>query len=340
MLSERDGAIVEMMDDLAQDDAGLRRSLADIRRINTILGWRRYAVGAVARRVRASGVRSFSLLDLASGSADIPLAIADWAKHAGVAARIVVSDIHPVMLAVAREQTRNTPTVTVEECDALNPHYPDGSFDIALCTLAVHHFAPEDAVRILRAMGVRSFSLLDLASGSADIPLAIADWAKRAGVTARIVVSDIHPVMLAVAREQTRNVPNVTVETCDALDPHYADGSFDIALCTLALHHFSPEDATQILRSMARVGRRVLVFDLARARLAYIGALAMTRVLRMDPITRFDAPASVRRAYTVAELRALANQAGLHGAQVAMRFPFRLSLDAPGIVRNGETANG
>ena len=233
MLTHRDGAISEMMDDLAQDDAGLRRSLADIRRINTLLGWRRYAVRAVARRIRARNLRAFSLLDLASGSADIPLAIAAWARHTGHSARIVVSDIHPVMLAVAREQTRETPEITVEACDALAPHYPDGSFDIALCTLALHHFSPEDAVRILRGM--------------------------------------------------------------------------------------------------ARVGRRVLVFDLARARLAYFGALAMTRGLWMDPITRFDAPASVRRAYTAAELRDLADQAGLRDAQVAMRFPFRLNLDAPGM---------
>src|SRR5574338_686502 len=108
----------------------------------------------------------------------------------------------------------------------------------------------------------------------ADIRLAIAAWARHTGRSARIVVSDIHPVMLAVAREQTRETPEITVETCDALAPHYPDGSFDIALCTLALHHFSPEDAVRILRGMARVGRRVLVFDLARARLAYFGALA------------------------------------------------------------------
>ncbi|HEU5348422.1 MAG TPA: methyltransferase domain-containing protein [Ktedonobacterales bacterium] len=242
MLTQRNATISEMMDNLAQDDAALRRSLADIRRINTILGWRRYAVSAVAWRVRESGARSFSLLDLASGSADIPLAIADWAR--------------------------------------------------------------------------------------------------RAGIAAHIVVSDIHPVMLAVAREQTRNHPNVTVERCDALAPHYDDGSFDIALCTLALHHFAPEDATHILRAMARVGKRVLVFDLARARLAYLGALAMTRGLRMDPITRFDAPASVRRAYTVAELRALAHQAGLRDAHISMRFPFRLALDAPGVSSGRDNANG
>ena len=73
-----------MMDDLAQDDAGLRRSLADIRRINTILGWRRYAVRVVARQVRARGLRSFSLLDLASGSTsahqNTSISRCDWLK--------------------------------------------------------------------------------------------------------------------------------------------------------------------------------------------------------------------------------------------------------------------
>lgn len=236
MLTQRDAGVSEMMDDLAQDDAALRRSLADIRRINTILGWRHYAVNTVAREVAQQ----------------------------------------------------------------------------------------------VRANGTRSFSLLDLASGSADIPIGIAQWAARAGIAAHIVVSDIHPVMLAVAREQTRDVPGVSVEACDALAPHYAAGSFDIALCTLALHHFAPEDAARILHSMAQVGKRVLVFDLARARLAHLGALAMTRLLRMDPVTRFDAPTSVRRAYTVAELRAMANQAGLRDAHIAMRFPFRLALNAPG----------
>ena len=67
---------------------------------------------------------------------------------------------------------------------------------------------------------------------------------------------------------------------------------------------------------MARVGKRVLVFDLARARLAYLGALVLTRLLPMDPMTRHDAPASVRRAYTAPELRELAERAGLRGASV------------------------
>jgi hypothetical protein len=39
-------------------------------------------------------------------------------------------------------------------------------------------------------------------------------------------------------------------------------------------------------------------------------------------------------------LRALADQAGLRGAHVSMRFPFRLALDAPGAPTGGDAANG
>jgi ubiquinone/menaquinone biosynthesis C-methylase UbiE len=182
----------------------------------------------------------------------------------------------------------------------------------------------------VRAARLRTFSLLDVASGSADMPLAVARRAARADIPARIVATDINPQIVAVARRQVAGVPTVTVETADALALPYPPASFDVALCTLALHHFAPEDAVTLLRELARVGRRVLVFDVARSRLAYLGCLALTRALPMDAMTRHDAPASVRRAYTAAELRGLAVAAGLREARVRERVPFRLALEASG----------
>src|SRR5262245_64453873 len=82
----RDAAITEWLDAETMDDAALRRNLGDIRRINWLLGWTAFTVHGVARQVeemaKISGRREFSLLDVASGSADIPLAIARWAERA------------------------------------------------------------------------------------------------------------------------------------------------------------------------------------------------------------------------------------------------------------------
>jgi 2-polyprenyl-3-methyl-5-hydroxy-6-metoxy-1,4-benzoquinol methylase len=186
------------------------------------------------------------------------------------------------------------------------------------------------AEAIAKYTGKREFSLLDVASGSADIPLAIARWAERSGYQARIVATDISPQIVAVAREQAANSATVTVEGQDALNLPYAPGSFDIGLCTLAVHHFEPERAVELLAGMARVSKHVLVFDVARARLAYIGSLLLTRLLPMDAMTRHDAPASVRRAYTASELRDLGTKADLQNLIVRVGIPWRLALSASG----------
>jgi len=235
----RDAELRELLDAETLDEAELRRNLADIRRINWLLGWTAFTVGAVARHARA----------LAHQTAD--------------------------------ERT--------------------------------------------------AFSLLDVASGSADIPLAIARWAGRAGLDAHIVATDISPQIVAIAAEQAVvGMPAITVERQDALALPFAPANFDIALCTLSLHHFDPAAAVRLLRGLAQVGRRVLVFDVERSRLAYLGALALTRVLRMSDMTRHDAPASVRRAYSAPELRTLAQRAQLRNARVRVDFPFRLVLTADG----------
>ena len=191
-------------------------------------------------------------------------------------------------------------------------------------------FTVQAVAKEVRALRADAFSLIDVACGSADIPLAIARRAARNHLTASIVASDISPQIVAVARKEAATTPSVTVERQDALALPYPPATFDIALCTLALHHFDPPNAVSLLREMARVGRRVLVFDIQRAQLAYIGSVALVNLLAMHPMTRNDAPASVRRSYSADELRDLAAQAGLREAHVTARFPYRLALTAAG----------
>jgi ubiquinone/menaquinone biosynthesis C-methylase UbiE len=190
---------------------------------------------------------------------------------------------------------------------------------------------------VLRAIGPvltpggAPIAILDVATGSADIPAAIVALAERRGVPVRVVATDLQPDVLAVARAAAR--PGIlVVEEADARALPYADDTFDIVTLSLALHHFAPEEATRVLAEMRRVGRRLLVVnDLERSRPAYIGAWLMGHCLTRNRLTRHDAPLSVRRAYTRAEALALARDAGWHDARARGAFAFRYVLTgAPG----------
>jgi 2-polyprenyl-3-methyl-5-hydroxy-6-metoxy-1,4-benzoquinol methylase len=182
--------------------------------------------------------------------------------------------------------------------------------------------------RLLAPLPPARYTLLDIATGSADLPRALVRWSRATPTPLSVRATDLHPHTLEAARLACADFPEIEVERADALALPYAEGAFDFAFCSTALHHFDDEDAVQVLREMARVSRRaVVVSDLARSRQALLGAeLLAATVWRRHPITRHDGPLSVRRAYTVDEVRELAARAGLTGARVSARPLFRLLL--------------
>lgn len=174
-----------------------------------------------------------------------------------------------------------------------------------------------------------SYRILDVATGSGDIPLQVARWARERDLEVQIVATDNHPGTLEAAREHTAAEPAIRTQLADALALPWPDDSFDVALLSTALHHFDDErDCLRVLREMHRVARIGLVVnDLARSRPALLGArLLAATVWRRHPVTRHDGPLSVRRAFTPAELRSLAARAGFAKARVQAHFPFRLAL--------------
>jgi SAM-dependent methyltransferase len=170
------------------------------------------------------------------------------------------------------------------------------------------------------------FTLLDVATGSADIPAALLDAAQRAGVQAVIVATDVQPAVLAIARAAERPGA-LRIEQADARALPYADAAFDVVTLSLALHHFAPEEGLQVLSEMRRVGRRLLIVnDLERCRSGYLGAWLVGRLLTRNRLTRHDAPLSVQRAYTRVEALALARAAGWRQTQARGAAPFRYVL--------------
>jgi ubiquinone/menaquinone biosynthesis C-methylase UbiE len=169
-------------------------------------------------------------------------------------------------------------------------------------------------------------TILDLATGSADIPVAVATWAKAHGLAVTIVASDSSEAILDLAREQVAGHPEISVARYDARAVPLPDKAFDIVLCSLALHHFAPEAAVRVLGEMNRLARTGFILnDLRRGRLGYAAAWIAARLTTRNRLTRNDAPLSVRRAYTPAELGDLLHRAGIEDATISTHRWFRMA---------------
>ncbi|MEY5060917.1 MAG: hypothetical protein RIS45_838 [Planctomycetota bacterium] len=180
--------------------------------------------------------------------------------------------------------------------------------------------------REARACG-RTLTVIDVACGSGDGPIEMAERARRERLPIRWILCDLSAHALGVATERARG-RGLEVETIVAdvvARPLQTMG--DVVTCSLFIHHCEPDAAVAAMRHMrdaARIG--VGITDLDRTRrglaLAWLGSRALSR----SPVVHFDATASVRAAFTRSEAAELAQAAGLDGARIEPAFPERWRL--------------
>jgi len=152
--------------------------------------------------------------------------------------------------------------------------------------------------------------VVDLATGSGDIPRLIVDRARKIGTRVEIIALDRQSATLEIARELSGDYPEISFVEADILEFKPRDG-YDLVLCSLALHHFSDEDAVRVLRRCRELSHKfVLISDLRRGWLGMIGVYLLTALIFRAAMTRYDARLSMVRAFSFAELDELARRAG------------------------------
>lgn len=173
----------------------------------------------------------------------------------------------------------------------------------------------------------RPFTILDVATGSADQPVAVVRMARRLKIPVRILAIDINRKMLHFAREEAGRFPEIRLMQCDVLSLPFRPGCFDLVINSLSLHHFTRENAKHIIRSMSAVGRcGFIVNDLHRSRVAYCSIVLLTRLFTGNRLTRYDAPVSVMNAFTPQEMLDMARDAEVEHFKVHRHFPYRIAL--------------
>lgn len=169
---------------------------------------------------------------------------------------------------------------------------------------------------VVRASGAHNLSVLEVASGSGYVPLAVQSaCAKSTKLTLTFLdraASHLNGYRPSVAGE--------------ALSLPFSDRSFDVVSCCLFAHHLQEDELVTFGREAMRVCRMALVInDLRRSALHLAVAYAGLPLFR-SRLTRHDAPVSVRRAYTLPEMVHTLSRVGAWPISVFRSYLFRMGV--------------
>jgi len=172
--------------------------------------------------------------------------------------------------------------------------------------------------------------ILDVATGSGDVPRAIVRWASKRKLDVRVTGIDLQSKTIHEASASSNN--HLHFLQADALNLPFADGTFDYAITSLFLHHLDEPQIVAVLSEMNRVSQRgIIAGDLIRSKRAYFWITLFT--LLSNPMVRHDGRASVAQALTRPEILSLRDLAGVTYASYHKHFAHRFVLagQKPGV---------
>jgi ubiquinone/menaquinone biosynthesis C-methylase UbiE len=176
--------------------------------------------------------------------------------------------------------------------------------------------------RLLRRMAPdrsERLVIIDLGAGTADLLDSLPDYYRNL----LAVGMDLNIGHLLYLRDGSRARRVVG----DATRLPFRDGAADVVTSAHFFHHFAPEENAAILGEALRVARRGAIVNDTRRHyvpLAVVKAMAALRVV--GRITRNDAPASIRRGYSMAEAREIGARVRARRLEAVRAWPFRFGL--------------
>lgn len=168
----------------------------------------------------------------------------------------------------------------------------------------------------------RTYSLLDIGFGGGDIPIMLAQWAKRDGIQLDITAIDTDRRAYEFV---TSNYPEGLVSwqhssTNELIEKREA---FDLVISNHLLHHLKDGEVLTLLRDAKSLSTGKIIFsDIERSRIGYELFNVFSRLFFRRSFITKDGLISIKRSFTRKELRSIVPS----DWEVKNMFPFRLLL--------------
>lgn len=169
----------------------------------------------------------------------------------------------------------------------------------------------------------RPLHILDVGSGYGDMLRRIATWANRRGLAVTLTGLDLNPF----AARAAQLAPGSGAIGFVTDDVHAYRGHVDVAISSLFTHHLAEDELIRFLEwqeANAKIGW--FINDLMRHSFSFRGFALLSSLMRWHRFVRHDGPISIARAFRPADWTRLLALAGVRGARIEPRFPFRLCV--------------
>jgi len=173
--------------------------------------------------------------------------------------------------------------------------------------------------RVIDKHNSKRLSMLEVAAGSADVALQNQHSFLNNGIQISVTALD------RSASHLHSGVPRVVA---DALALPFHDDAFDVVASALFAHHLPPQEFFLFVCEALRVAKvAVLINDLIRHPM-HLALIYAGMPLYRSRITRHDAVASVKQAYTIEEMRAMFTNSGAPEIEISRHYLFRMGVIA------------
>ncbi len=169
--------------------------------------------------------------------------------------------------------------------------------------------------------------ILDIGSGSCDIPLALSRWARRRAIPLQITCLEKADSAIDIGRRQLARAgdPALCLLQEDVFT-YQPEQPYDYALASMCFHHFSNAQILILLQRLRGfVKSSVLINDLRRSSWATWAARFLLAGTASSAGVRHDALLSIQRGFVISELDSVLRQLDAVTVSISPALWFRVA---------------
>ena len=166
--------------------------------------------------------------------------------------------------------------------------------------------------------------IADIGCGNGDMLRMIARFGKKNGFNFTLIGIDANSFTVKYAENLSKEFENIEYKCLDIFSSEFTLLKYDIALCTLTLHHFTSTQIEDILKQIFNnASTGIVINDLHRSKTAYRLFKLIGFVFNLNSMSRQDGLVSILRGFKKNELEQFSKKLNFKNYTIHWKWAFR-----------------